>query len=121
MMHPDGSSRHPFALRIPISTTESVAGMRTVAYVGLAQGSSVRSAAISDDVIASMKSALGGEIEEYTKILAECREQCLDRMIDHAQAMGANGVIGVRFCTAEITDGVAELMVYGTAVRLEPI
>jgi uncharacterized protein YbjQ (UPF0145 family) len=109
----------PLKPRIPVTTCESLFGKNVVEYMGLARGSSVRAAAIPSDLLAQMKNLTGGEIEEYTKIFAECREQCLDRMVDHARALGANAVLGMRFCTTEIAGGAAELMAYGTAVRTE--
>ena len=105
--------------RIPVTTCEGFPDKRLERFLGLARGSSVRAAAIPSDVIARMKNIAGGEIEEYTKIFAECREECLDRMLDHARALGANAVVGARFCTSEIAGGAAELMAYGTAVWVE--
>ena len=105
--------------RVPVTTCESLPGKRIDRFLGLARGSSVRAAAIPTDVIAQMKNLAGGEIEEYTKIFAECREECLDRMVDHARALGANAVVGTRFCTSEIAGGAAELMAYGSAVWVE--
>jgi len=102
-----------------VSTCEFVPGMRVVEYRGLARGNSVRAAALGSDLVAMMKNWIGGELEEYTKVLAECREEALDRMVDHARSLGANAILGMRFCTAEVCPGAAELLAYGTAVRLE--
>ncbi len=111
--------KNPFATAIPVTTCDSLPDARVVRYVGLARGNSVRAAPVPDDVFAKMKNMVGGELEEYTKIFAECREQCLDRLVEHARAMGANAILGMRFCSGEITSGAAELLAYGTAVVIE--
>lgn len=102
-----------------LATTETVPGREILEYVGLAKGCSVRGAHKGHDIVGLIKNALGGEVHEYTQILAATREQALDRMIEDARRMGADAVVGVRFCTSEIGDGAAELMAYGTAVRLK--
>ncbi len=102
-----------------LATTEILPGKNIVAYVGLAKGCTVRGTHAGEDIIARMKNTLGGEIHEYTAILAAAREQALDRLIADAQSMGANAVVGLRFCSTEIDVGVAELIAYGTAVRVE--
>ena len=103
-----------------VTTTETVPGMRVVAYLGLAKGCSVRGTHAGDDLVAGMKNALGGEVHEYTAVLAATREQALDRMIADARRLGADGVIAMRFCSSEIGEQAAEMMAYGTAVKLEP-
>ena len=105
--------------RVPVLTIEQVPGRKIVEYRGLARGTSTRAAAAHEDVMAHMKNLVGGEISEYTKLLAECREECLDRLIDHAVTLGANAIVGTRFGTSEISGGVAELLAYGTAVVVE--
>lgn len=102
-----------------IVNTDFVPGFKTTKVVGLAKGSSVRGASLGTDISAWLKNQVGGEIEEYTKMLAESREQALDRMREHADVLGADAVINIRFVTSHITDGAAELLVYGTAVVLE--
>jgi uncharacterized protein YbjQ (UPF0145 family) len=97
-------------------TTETIPCHRIVKLCGLAKGCSVRGVHIGDDLVARMKNAVGGEVHEYTQVLAQVREQALDRMIDDARRLGANAVVGLRFESAEIGTGVAEMMVYGTAV-----
>jgi len=104
-----------------VTTTEAVPGRAIVALVGLARGNTVRSAEAGDDLSAFMKNLVGGEIPEYTKLLAECREQALDRMREHARSLGADAVVGVRITSCEIAQGAAEILAYGTAVRLAPI
>ena len=104
---------------VQVCTTEVMPGKRVVEFKGLARGNSIRTASLSTDVVARMKNLVGGEIVEYTKILAECREEAIDRMIEHAHSLGANAVIGMRFCTSEVAPEAAELLAYGTAVLVE--
>lgn len=102
-----------------IVTTPDIAGMRVVRSIGLARGSTVRARHLGRDILAVFRNLVGGEIPEYTKILAEAREQALDRMIDDAQRLGANAIICVRYSTSDIAAGAAEVMIYGTAVVVE--
>jgi len=102
-----------------LCTTETVPGWIVVEYLGLAKGCSVRGTHTGEDIVANMKGTLGGEVHEYTAVLAAVREQSLDRLIEDARKLGANGVVGLRFATSEISSGLAEMLVYGTAVRLE--
>ena len=102
-----------------ITSTDFIPGYRITKIVGLAKGNSVRGASLGNDISAWFKNQVGGEIEEYTKMLAESREQALDRLKDHAQNLGADAVINLRFVTSHITAGAAELLVYGTAVTIE--
>jgi uncharacterized protein YbjQ (UPF0145 family) len=102
-----------------VTTTETIAGKRIVETFGFVQGSSIRARHIGHDIVASFKNITGGEILDYTKLMAEAREQCLDRMREQAAARGANAVVCVRFVTTEVMQGAAELLVYGTAVRVE--
>ncbi len=102
-----------------IVTSESIAGKRIVRTLGLVKGSTVRARHIGHDIIAGLKNLIGGEIREYGKLVAEAREQSLDRMVDDARAMGANAVITMRFSTTVMMDGAAEMLAYGTAVVVE--
>jgi uncharacterized protein YbjQ (UPF0145 family) len=102
-----------------IVTTHFITGYKIIKVLGLSKGSSVRGASLGTDISAWIKNQVGGEIEEYTKMLAESREQALDRLKEHATALGANAVINARFVTSHITDGAAELLAYGTAVYIE--
>jgi len=102
-----------------VVTTESVPGRRIVETIGVVRGSTVRAAHAGDDVTAYFKNLVGGEVEEYTKLFAESREQALDRMLAEAAARGADAVVGLRFVTCEIAAGCAEMLAYGTAVKLE--
>jgi uncharacterized protein YbjQ (UPF0145 family) len=102
-----------------VVTTSEVAGKRVTRTLGLVRGNTIRARHIGKDVMALLRSIVGGEIAEYTKMLAESREQALDRMVDEAASLGANGVIGVRFMTSMVMQGAAELLAYGTAVVFE--
>jgi uncharacterized protein YbjQ (UPF0145 family) len=101
-------------------TTETIAGRRIVRTLGLARGGSVRARHVGKDVTAFMRNMVGGEVPEYTKLFAEAREQALDRLVEDAEAMGADAVVSLRFQTSEMMEGAAELLAYGTAVVLEP-
>lgn len=103
-----------------VATTDTIASMRITRVLGLVQGSTVRARHIGRDLTAFLKNITGGEIREYTKLLAEAREQCLDRMREEATKMGANAVVGLRFSSTDISEGASELLVYGTAVVIEP-
>lgn len=102
-----------------VTTTNDIPGKRVVKVYGLVRGSTVRARHIGHDLTAAMKNITGGEIREYTKLMAESREQALDRMREEAAKMGANAVIGARFVTSEIMQNAAELLIYGTAVFVE--
>ncbi|HVS02881.1 MAG TPA: YbjQ family protein [Thermoanaerobaculia bacterium] len=102
-----------------VVTTHVVAGKRIVATLGLVRGNTIRTRHLGKDILAVFRNLVGGEIGEYTKLLAEAREQALDRMVEEAEGLGADAVVGVRFQTTEVMKAAAELLVYGTAVRLE--
>jgi uncharacterized protein YbjQ (UPF0145 family) len=102
-----------------VTTTNEIHGKRIVKVFGIVKGNTVRSRHIGHDITAAMKNITGGEIREYTKLMAESREQALDRMREEAAKLEANAVIGVRFVTSEIMQSAAELLVYGTAVVVE--
>ncbi len=108
------------AHEIHVTTLEIVPGRKIVHSFGLVRGSAVRAHHFGTDLIAFLKNLFGGEIEEYTKVLAEAREQALDRMLSDARSLGANAVVGFRFMSAEVISGAAEMVAYGTAVRVEP-
>lgn len=103
-----------------ISTTETVAGHRIVKTVGLVRGNTIRARHIGRDIKALGRNIVGGEISEYTKLLAEAREQALDRMVEEATGLGANAIITTRFATSMVASGAAELLAFGTAVIVEP-
>jgi len=103
-----------------LATAEAVAGHRVVRTLGMVRGSSVRVRHIGRDLIASLRNLAGGEVYEYTKLLAEVREQAVDRMVAEAEALGANAILAIRFQSAEVSRSAAEMMCYGTAVELRP-
>lgn len=104
-----------------LSTTEAITGHRIVRNLGMVRGNTVRARHVGRDITAALRSLVGGEITEYTKVLAESREQALDRMIAEAEALGANAVVAIRFQTSVVMSGAAELLCYGTAVVVEPL
>ena len=99
--------------------TENIAHKKIVKSLGLVKGNTIRARDLGRDIVAAFKNMVGGEIEEYTKLLGESREQALDRMAAEAEALGANAVVNIRFSTSEIMNGAAEIMAYGTAVVVE--
>ena len=102
-----------------IATTESVAGYNISDHLGTVIGNTIRARHLGKDIMAGFRTIIGGEIKEYTGMLAESREQALIRMQDKAKGLGADAVVGVRFQPSMILSGTAELLVYGTAVKLE--
>jgi uncharacterized protein YbjQ (UPF0145 family) len=103
-----------------VTNTEQVAGYVIVAVKGLVQGNTVRAKHAGRDIAASFKNLIGGELKGYTELLTESRRQAMERMLDQAKQLGANGVVNVRFTTSAVTAGAAELYAYGTAVTLQP-
>ena len=103
-----------------VVTTAEVPGMRVTTTLGLVRGNSIRARHFGRDILATLRNLAGGEIREYTKMLAEAREQAIDRMIDEAEALGADAVVSVRFTTAYVMGQAAEILAFGDAVRLEP-
>ncbi len=101
-----------------IVTTDYIPGKKIVKQLGLVRGNSVRVRHIGRDIVAGFKSIVGGEVAEYTKMLAETREQALDRMIEEAIKLDADAVVNVRFSTSFIMKAAAELLAYGTAVKI---
>ena len=99
-----------------LSNLETVPGKRIQKHLGLVQGSTVRTKHVGRDIMASLKNVFGGELKGYTELLQEARQEAIRRMLQQAQAEGANAVINIRFSTSSITQGAAELFVYGTAV-----
>jgi uncharacterized protein YbjQ (UPF0145 family) len=103
-----------------VVTSSTVAGREITAVIGLVRGNTVRSAHAAQDLSAVFQNIVGGEIREYTKLLAEAREQALDRMVAEASARGADAVVDVRLTSCEVARGAAEFLAYGTAVKLGP-
>ncbi len=102
-----------------IVTCDVIPGKRIVKVLGLVRGSTVRARHIGKDLLAVFRNIVGGEVDEYTKMLAESREQSLDRMMQDARKLGANAILCARFGTSSMMRGAAELLVYGTAVIVE--
>jgi uncharacterized protein YbjQ (UPF0145 family) len=100
-----------------VATTDSVPGREITECLGLVRGTTVRARNLVRDVAAIFRTVAGGEVPEYTKLVAEAREQALDRMIAEARAKGADAVVGFRFATSEVAKAAAEIVAYGTAVR----
>ena len=104
-----------------VVTSESVAGKRIVESLGLVRGNSVRARHIGKDILAVLRNVVGGEVHEYAKLIAESREQALDRMVAEAEGLGANAVVATRFSTSVMMGGAAELLAVGTAVVVEDV
>jgi len=102
-----------------VTTSSTIAGQRVTRTLGIVRGNTIRARHIGRDIMAGLKNLVGGEIEEYTKMMAESREQALDRMVAEAHALGGQAVIDVRFSTSYVMGQAAEILVYGTAVTLE--
>ncbi len=100
-------------------TTQDIQGKKVLKTIGLVRGNTIRARNIGRDIVALLKNLMGGEIEEYTKLLAQSREQALDRMVESADILGANAIVGIRFSTSYIMASAAEIMVYGTAIVVE--
>ncbi len=101
-----------------ITTSENIPNREITDILGIARGSTVRARNLGRDIFAGLKNIVGGEIEEYTKLQADAREQALDRMIADANSLDADAVINLRFSTSLIMQGASEILAYGTAVRL---
>lgn len=101
-----------------LSNIETIPGKTIESCLGVVQGSSVRSKHVGRDIMAGIKNIFGGELKGYTELLNESREEATQRMVHAAQAMGANAIVNVRFSTASIAVGAAEIFAYGTAVKV---
>ena len=104
-----------------IVTSENIANKRVVKTLGLVRGNTVRARHIGKDIMAGLRNIVGGEVHEYAKLIAESREQTLDRMVAEAHALGANAIIATRFTTSVMMGGAAELLAVGTAVIVEDV
>jgi len=101
-----------------LSTTFEVNGHKVTEILGLVKGNTIRARHLGRDIMAALRGIIGGEVHDYTKMMAEAREQALDRMIAEAESLGADAIIGVRFSTSSLMQGAAELLAYGTAVKI---
>jgi uncharacterized protein YbjQ (UPF0145 family) len=102
-----------------VVTSENIAGKKVVKTLGLVRGNTVRARHIGKDIMAGLRNIVGGEVHEYAKLIAESREQTIDRMVAEAQSLGANAIIATRFTTSVMAAGAAELLAVGTAVIVE--
>lgn len=124
MNHPTGPEgahmQHVPGASMLVSTTEVVAGHQVVRTLGLVRGNTVRVRNVGADILAAFRNLVGGEIDQYTQMLGQAREQALDRMRAEALALGANAILCVRFTTSTVMQGAAEILAYGTAAIVEP-
>ena len=102
-----------------LSTTDEIPGKTIVKHLGLVRGNTIRARHIGRDIMASFRNIVGGEISDYTKMMAESREQAIDRMLEEADGLGANAIIGIYFTTSMVMQSAAEILVFGTAVIVE--
>ncbi len=101
-----------------IATTETIEGRKIVKTLGLVKGNTIRAKHLGKDIIAGLRNIVGGEIKEYTEMLNDARMQSVQRMENEAKSLGADAIVSVRFTTSTVTSGAAELLAYGTAVKL---
>ena len=102
-----------------LTNVESVPGKQIVEHYGLVQGSTIRAKHFGRDLMASLKNLVGGELKGYTELLVEARKEAMSRMVAQAQELGANAVVNVRFSTSSVAQGAAEILCYGTAVKVQ--
>lgn len=102
-----------------MATSHEIPGKRIVKTLGVVKGNTIRARHIGRDIMALLRHMIGGEVTDYTKMMAESREQAIDRMIQQAEKLGANALVSVRFSTSFIMSGAAEILAYGTAVVVE--
>jgi uncharacterized protein YbjQ (UPF0145 family) len=101
-----------------VVTTEQIEGKKTTETLGLVRGSTIRARHMGRDIMAGLRTIVGGEIKEYTVMLAQAREEALQRMIEQAEKMDANAIVSTRFVTSMVMSGAAEIVAYGTAVKV---
>jgi len=102
-----------------IVTSDHIEGKKIVKTLGMVKGSTIRARHVGRDIVAGLRSIVGGEISEYTKLMAQAREEAIQRMVEQAEEMGANAILDTRFVTSMVMSGASELLVYGTAVTVE--
>ena len=102
-----------------LSTTFSIEGKKIVKHLGLVKGNTIRARHLGRDIMAGFRNLVGGEISDYTKMMAESREQSIDRMVEEAEKLGANAIVGVDFSTSMMMQSASEILVFGTAVVVE--
>ena len=101
-----------------VSTTNEVPGAEVAEVLGIARGNTIRARHLGRDILAGLKGVVGGEVESYTKLMGESREQAIARMIEHAEALGADAIVGMRIATSVLMTTAAEILAYGTAVKI---
>ena len=99
--------------------TDFIEGKKIIETMGVVKGSTIRAKWFGKDIMAGLRQIVGGELKEYTEMLTEARKQAVERMVDEANALGADGIINVRFTTSQVMASAAEILVYGTAVKLK--
>ena len=119
LIRSSGGAVTGFNHKILITTIDRPSDRRVVKVLGIVRGNAVRARHVGRDILAGLRNLVGGEIRDYTKLLAESREQAMDRMADQAVSLGANAVVGMRFTTSVVMGGAAELLAYGTAVVID--
>ncbi|UCE20054.1 MAG: YbjQ family protein [Gemmatimonadota bacterium] len=102
-----------------LSTSSDIPGKKIVKHYGLVKGNTIRARHVGRDIVAGLRGIVGGEISDYTKMMAESREQALDRLVEEAEDLGANAVVCIRITTSMVMSGASEILVYGTAVKVE--
>ena len=102
-----------------LSTTFNIEGKKIVKHLGLVKGNTIRARHLGRDIMAGFRNLVGGEISDYTKMMAESREQSIDRMVEEAEKLGANAIVGVDFSTSMMMQSASEILVFGTAVIVE--
>jgi|TARA_B100001971_G_C18238136_1_gene568813 uncharacterized protein YbjQ (UPF0145 family) len=101
-----------------ITTTQTISGKEISQTLGMVKGNTIRAKHIGKDILAGLKSIIGGEIKQYTEAMSDAREEAIERMTNQAQELGADAIVSVRFTTSQVMPNAAELLVYGTAVKL---
>lgn len=101
-----------------VVTTEQIEGKKITETLGLVRGSTIRARHVGRDIMAGLRNIVGGEVKDYTVMLAQAREEALQRMIEQAEKIGANAIVGTRFVTSMVMSGAAEMVAYGTAVKV---
>jgi uncharacterized protein YbjQ (UPF0145 family) len=102
-----------------MTTSDNLEGKTIAKTIGLVKGSTIRARHLGRDIMAGLRGVVGGEITEYTKMMAEAREQAIQRMVENAEKQGANAIVSMRFSTSMIMSGASEILAYGTGVVLE--
>ncbi len=104
-----------------VTNTESIPGKKIVKILGVVKGNTVRARFIGKDIIAGLKGIVGGEVSEYSTLMSEARDDAFRKMVQEAQVLGADAVVNIRFTTSNVMQGMAEILAYGTAVKLEDL